>query len=60
MPSVWLIDVPAREVHLHERPAGDAYEQHRVLRSGDTLPVCADGLAQVAVSDLFAVLDRPK
>ena len=60
MPSVWLIDVPARAVHLHERPAGDACEQHRLLRSGGTLPVCVDGLARVAVSDLFAVLDRLK
>jgi len=60
VPAVWLIDVPAREIHLYEQPAGASYEQHRVLRAGDTLPVAVQGLAPVAVADLFAVLDDPQ
>ena len=58
--AVWLIDVPAREVHLHEQPAGGSYQSVRVLRAGDTLPVRVEGLCSVAVSDLFAVLDSPR
>ena len=57
IPAVWLIDVPAREVHLHEQPAGDTYVRHRVLRAGEELPVAVAGIKPVAVAELFAVLD---
>jgi Uma2 family endonuclease len=59
VPTVWLIDVPARTVSLYEHPSADGtYRSVRVLRSGDTLPVDVEGLSSVAVTELFAVLDQ--
>jgi len=57
VPVVWLINVPARQVHVFEEPAGRRYGTERLLTDGQ-LPVPADGIGPVEVSELFAVLDR--
>jgi Uma2 family endonuclease len=54
----WLIDVPGREVHLHRQPTDAGFASSQVLRAGDVLPAPVAGVPDVAVSDLFAVLDR--
>lgn len=55
--TVWLVNVPERTVHVHEDPEDGTYRVVRILRGGDTLPSPLDGIAPIAVSELFAVLD---
>jgi Putative restriction endonuclease len=52
----WLIDVPARAVHLCTDPRGREYGAERVLRAGDVLDPPLPGIAPI--DELFAVLDR--
>jgi Uma2 family endonuclease len=56
--TVWLVDVPARQVRVFEQPYGRRYERERILGAGDLLDSPVDGVAPVAVAELFAVLDR--
>lgn len=56
--AVWLIDVAARAVHVFTEPQGHEYANERVLRAGDTLIAPVQDVPPLAVSDLFAVLDR--
>jgi Uma2 family endonuclease len=55
---VWLIDVPGRTVRVFDQPHQRRYEHERLLRAGDTLPAPIAGVPPLAVSDVFAVLDR--
>jgi Uma2 family endonuclease len=55
--TVWMVHVPAREVHVFERPDGRRYQRERVLRAGDLLAAPVAGVAPLAVSALFAGLD---
>ena len=55
---VWLVDVPARTVHVFEKPHGRRYEHEQVLRAEDTLVAPVDGVPPLGVGDLFAVLDH--
>jgi Uma2 family endonuclease len=55
---VWVVDVPARAVHVFDEPLGRRYQRERVLRAGDTLLAPVDGVPPLAVGDVFAVLDR--
>jgi Uma2 family endonuclease len=55
---VWVVDVPVRTVHVFDEPHGRRYERERVLRAEDMLLAPVDGVAPLAVSDVFAVLDR--
>ncbi len=54
---VWLVNVSERTVHVLELPDDGIYRLVRVLRAGDTLPSPLDGIDQIAVGDLFGVLD---
>jgi Uma2 family endonuclease len=56
--AVWIVDVPARSVHVFEQPHGRRYDHERILRSEDRLVAPVDGVPPLAISDLFAVLDR--
>lgn len=55
---VWVVDVPARAVHVFDQPHECGYERERVLGGEDTLVAPVPGVPPLAVSDLFAVLDR--
>jgi Uma2 family endonuclease len=55
---VWIVDVPARCVRVFDRPHGRRYEREQILRADDTLVAPVAGIPPLAVSDLFAVLDR--
>jgi Uma2 family endonuclease len=55
---VWVVDVPARTVHVFEEPHGRRYERERVLGVEDTLLAPVDGVPPLAVSDVLAVLER--
>lgn len=55
---VWIADVSARTVQVFDQPHGRRYERQRSLRDEDMLVAPVDGLAPLAVSELFAVLDR--
>jgi Uma2 family endonuclease len=55
--TVWLVDVSKRTVHVHEGPEDGTYRVIRILRAGDTLPSPLDGIDEIAVGDLFGVLD---
>jgi hypothetical protein len=54
---VWLVNVPKRTIHVHEVPEDGTYRVTRILRAGDTLPSPLDGIDEIAVGDLFGVLD---
>lgn len=56
--AVWLVDVAARAVHVFTGPKGREYANERVLRAGDTLVAPVQDVPPLAISDLFAVLDR--
>jgi Uma2 family endonuclease len=56
--TAWLVDVPGRAVHVHERPGGGAYASSRALRGTDALVVPVAGVSPFTVDELFAVLDR--
>src|SRR5262249_1716675 len=55
--EAWLVDVPSRTVEVFTEAAGREYHEHRTLRAGDTLDARVEGVAPIAVADLFAVLD---
>ncbi len=52
----WVIDVPARMVHVHSAPAGDRYGSCRQVTSGTLRPPVAD-TPMIDVEELFALLD---
>ncbi|MDX6721444.1 MAG: hypothetical protein QOJ63_3698, partial [Solirubrobacteraceae bacterium] len=52
----WVIDIPARVVHVHSTPAGAAYESQRRIASGRLRLGLPDAPA-VDVDALFALLD---
>src|SRR4051812_40600705 len=56
--AVWIVDVPAKSVRVFEQPHGRRYEHEQILRADDLLIAPVAGIAPLAVSDLFAVLDR--
>ena len=52
----WVVDVPARTIHVHDSPAGDSYQQCRQVASGALRPPLAEA-PQIDVEALFSVLD---
>jgi Uma2 family endonuclease len=58
VPRAWLVDVPARAVHVFSEPRGREYGAERVLHAGDALDAGVDGISPIDVGELFAVLDR--
>jgi Uma2 family endonuclease len=52
--TVWLINVPVRQVHVFERPHERHYDSERVLAAGDTLHTPVDGVPPLPVNELFA------
>ena len=56
--AVWLIDVPARTVQVHEAPGAGAYGTSRIASPADQLQAPVEGIDPIAVAELFAVLDR--
>jgi hypothetical protein len=54
---VWLVNVPERTVHVHDQPEDGTYRVIRILRAGDTLPSPLEGIDEIAVGELFGVLD---
>jgi Uma2 family endonuclease len=57
VPVAWLVDVPARAVHVFAEPRGRAFDAERVLTAGDVLDAPVDGVAPIDVGALFGVLD---
>jgi len=55
---VWIVDVPARTVRVFDEPHGRRYEREQLRHDKDSLVAPVDGVPPLAVSDLFAVLDR--
>ncbi len=53
IPAVWLVDLAGRELTAHQEPAGDGYQQTRVV--ADLAAVPLPGLSDLAVdlSGLF-------
>lgn len=51
---VWLVNVPARQVHVFEQPHERHYDSEQVLGTGDTLIAPVDGVPPLGVSELFA------
>jgi Uma2 family endonuclease len=51
---VWLINVPARRVHVFEHPHERHYDTERVLAAGDALQAPVDGVPPLPVGELFA------
>lgn len=56
--AVWLIDVPARTVHVHEDPSAGAYRATHLVAAGGVLRAPVEGIEAIPVAELFAVLDR--
>jgi Uma2 family endonuclease len=52
----WVIDVPARMVHVHTAPEGDRYGSCRQVTSGTLRPPVPDA-PMIDVGELFALLD---
>lgn len=48
----WIVDVPARTVRVHRRPAGQRYEELETFGDGDEVPTPA-GVQSVPVTELF-------
>jgi Uma2 family endonuclease len=54
--AYWVVDIPARVVHIHEAPAGDRYGSCRTVATG-TLRPPVPGAPSIGVQELFALLD---
>jgi len=52
----WVVDIPARVVHVHQSPVDDGYASCRRVASGELLPP-VPGAPTVDVETLFALLD---
>jgi hypothetical protein len=52
----WVIDIPARVVHVHGSPAGAGYGSCRLVASGALRPPVA-GAPEIDVERLFALLE---
>ncbi len=52
----WVIDIPARVVHVHDAPSSAGYESCRQVASGRLRPPVA-GAPEIDVETLFALLD---
>ena len=52
--TYWLVDVPRRQVVVHEEPRPDGHARVTTLRAGDALDARLDGVAPLDVAALLA------
>lgn len=57
VPTYWLVDVQRREVVVHTDPRAATYRIRTVHHRSETLPSPAQGVAPLALAELFAGLD---
>jgi Uma2 family endonuclease len=53
IPTYWLIDIPARAVEVRSSPGPAGYRTLHTLEAGDKLSSPCDGVAELAVDELF-------
>ncbi len=49
----WIVDLPARAVHVHRKPLAGRYEEIAIFEEGDSLAPLAPGAPVVEVSQLL-------
>lgn len=57
VPTYWLVDVSARKIEVYSEPAPEGYARCEAYGVGDTVPSPAEGVTDLDVASLFAVLD---
>lgn len=53
-PRYWIVDLVGLCIHVHEQPAGDAYDAVRTVRPPAVLDPGTCGLAPVDLAALFS------
>jgi Uma2 family endonuclease len=56
IPQAWLVDVPAREVHVFSSPSAGSYRRSEVRTGADELDTAVPGIDAFAVDELFAAI----
>jgi Uma2 family endonuclease len=53
IPEYWIVNLPARQVHVHREPADGNYTRIGIYAETETVTLTAHPDAQILVSDLL-------